>query len=263
MRLAADRGASAAAAELAELALRLTPPEDAGGRHRRALVGARAHQAAGEWTRARAITTDLLAEVELGPVRAEALVLLAALDVIDGIALLESALREADSSPALQSVVHCRLAWAKRFKTGFEHARAALELAEQLDDDVLRARARSVEAILGGSPASRKHRMIFRTAFARFGGAVGGEQLVREATLAVVNTLAPSSKRGRPVLCSSASTTSGASATSRGAPAHSGASRGSSSGPGGGRSRPHTPPTRTTSRSSTGSSCRRTTFRSL
>ncbi len=196
MRLAADRGASAAAAELAELALRLTPPEDAGGRHRRALVGARAHQAAGEWTRARAITTDLLAEVELGPVRAEALVLLAALDVIDGIALLESALREADSSPALQSVVHCRLAWAKRFKTGFEHARAALELAEQLDDDVLRARARSVEAILGWFAGVAEAPDDLPDRVRAFRGAVGGEQLVREATLAVVNTLAPSSKRG-------------------------------------------------------------------
>ena len=113
--LAADRGASAVAAELAEQALRLTPPDEHGERHRRALAAARAHQAAGEWTRARAIATDLLAEVDIGSVRAEALVLLAELESLDrGRALLEAALREAASSPALQSMIHCRLAWARR-----------------------------------------------------------------------------------------------------------------------------------------------------
>ena len=82
-KLAADRAASAVAAELAEQALRLTPPDEHGERHRRALAAARAHQAAGEWTRARAIATDLLAEAEIGPVRAEALVLLAELESLD------------------------------------------------------------------------------------------------------------------------------------------------------------------------------------
>jgi len=46
--LAADRGAAAVAAELAEQALRLTPPEDRDERHRRELAAARAHVAAGE-----------------------------------------------------------------------------------------------------------------------------------------------------------------------------------------------------------------------
>ncbi|HEX8110353.1 MAG TPA: AAA family ATPase, partial [Kofleriaceae bacterium] len=45
--IAGGRGASASAAELAEAALRLTPPGDVGGRHRRALAAARAHRAAG------------------------------------------------------------------------------------------------------------------------------------------------------------------------------------------------------------------------
>ena len=60
---------------------------------------------------------------------------------------------EAASRPALQSDIHCRLAWATRFRTGYvralEHARVALELADELDDDVLRARALTVQAILG------------------------------------------------------------------------------------------------------------------
>jgi DNA-binding CsgD family transcriptional regulator/DNA-binding transcriptional ArsR family regulator len=195
-RLAADRGASAVAAEIAEQALRLTPPDEHGDRHRRALAAARAHQTAGEWTRARAIATDLLAEVEIGSIRAEALVLLAELESFDhGRTLLEAALRETASSPALQSMIHCRLAWARRYKEGFEHARAALELAEELDDDVLRARARSVHAILGWFAGDAEASDDLPARARDFPSAVGGDQLVREATLAVVNTFAPSSKR--------------------------------------------------------------------
>src|SRR6266508_413170 len=44
--LAAERGASAVAAELAEQALRLTPPDERDDRRRRALAAARAHRAA-------------------------------------------------------------------------------------------------------------------------------------------------------------------------------------------------------------------------
>ena len=62
--------------------------------------------------------------------------------------LLEEALYEA-ASPALQSAIHCRLAWEQRFRADFDHARAALELADQLDDDVLRARALAVRGVLG------------------------------------------------------------------------------------------------------------------
>ncbi len=58
--LASDRGASWVAAELAEQALRLTPPDRPDARRRRALAAARAHRVAGEWTHARAIATALL-----------------------------------------------------------------------------------------------------------------------------------------------------------------------------------------------------------
>jgi DNA-binding CsgD family transcriptional regulator len=197
--LAADRGASAVAAELAEQALRLTPSDSTNERHRRALAAARAHHAAGEWTRARTIATDLLAGTEIGALRAEALVLLAELESVDrAVELLEEALREAAARPALQSFIHCRLAWAARFRNGYvralEHARAALELAEELDDELLRGRAQVVQAILGwivGDPEapqlpSRAH---------DFATALGGERLVQEATFAVVNTLASSLRR--------------------------------------------------------------------
>src|SRR4051794_7810641 len=66
VRLATERGSSAIAAELAEQALRLTPPAGTDEHHRRALTAARAHHAAGEWTRARKIAVDLLAERGIG-----------------------------------------------------------------------------------------------------------------------------------------------------------------------------------------------------
>jgi DNA-binding CsgD family transcriptional regulator len=197
--LAGDRGARAAAAELADQALRLTPASARDERRRRALAAARAHRAAGEWTRARTIADELLAEARIDSMRAEALVLLAELESVDrGVVLLEEALAEAASRPALQSVIHCRLAWATRFRKGYvlalEHAAAAVELADELGDGGLRERARAVQAVLAwiaGNPdrpplPSRPH---------DFAAAVGGAQLVQEATFAVVSTLAGSNRQ--------------------------------------------------------------------
>jgi DNA-binding CsgD family transcriptional regulator len=191
--LAAGRGAVAVAAELAEQAVRLTPSGACDERRRRSLAAASAHHGAGEWTRARTITTDLLAEADLGPLRAEALVLLAELEGLHrAVALLEEALREAVSRPALQSVIQCRLALAVRFKKGFdgalEHARAALELADDLDDDALRVRALAMLTFLGcavgdadaPAHAARAHKLA---------SAVGDVELLRQATDALANVL--------------------------------------------------------------------------
>ncbi len=192
-RLATDRGASAAAAELAEHALQLTPSDARDERHRRALAAARAHHAAGEWTRARTIASELLAESGIGPLRAEALVVLAELEGLGrAVALLEEALREASSRPALQARIHCQLAWAARFKKGFvgafEHARAALELADDLDDDALRVRALAMLTFLGcavgdaDAPAyaARAHELAT---------SLGDAELLKKATHAVANVL--------------------------------------------------------------------------
>jgi hypothetical protein len=139
--IAADRGASAEAAELSEQALRMTPEPEVDERGRRALAAARAHQAAGEWTRARTIATSL-ADAERGPVRAEALIVLAELESIDGsIALLEEALLEAESSPLLQVDIQIRPPLRSASARGSSrptNAPAQLELAERLDDDSLK-----------------------------------------------------------------------------------------------------------------------------
>jgi DNA-binding CsgD family transcriptional regulator len=197
VELAADRGATAAAAELAEHALRLTPADSGDERRRRGLAAARANYSAGEWTRARTIGHDLLVKTGAGAARAEVLLLLAELESqVDSIALLEDALLEAPLASALRSTIHRRLAWEDRFRGGFDHARAALEIAEALDDDALRIQARTVKAILGwftgdveaGQSAELTHDLA---------AAVGGDLRVQEATLAFVNTLAPSSERER------------------------------------------------------------------
>ena len=190
---AEGRGAPAVAAELGEHALRLTPPDADGDRHRRALAAARAHRTAGEWTRARTIVADVLTRIPTGSSRAEALVLLAELESVDdSIALLEEALRAAASSPALQSDIHCRLAWSTRFRKGFvgalDHADAALLLAEELDDDALRIQALVMQAILASIVGQTEAPQLATRAY-ELATALGDEPLVREATSAVADTL--------------------------------------------------------------------------
>ncbi len=181
--VAAGRGASASAAELAEAALRLTPADEVGERHRRALAAARAHRACGEWTRARTIASALLEDSEIGPLRADVLFLLAELEGLDrAVALLEEALHEATSRPALQAAIQCRLAWSSRFKEGYaeavEHARVSLDLADEVDDDALRVDALAMMTFLGtavGDPrapayAARAHDIAVATGDARMLG---------------------------------------------------------------------------------------------
>ena len=192
-RVAVDRGAVALAAELAEHALRLTPAEDEDDLDRRALAAARAHSSAGEWTRARTIATDLLTNRDAGALRAEALLLLAEFEGLErATALLEEALGAATRQPALQATIHCRLAWVTRFNKGFaaalEHARAALELADDLDDDALRVAALGMVTFHGlalGDPEAPAYAERAR----ELATAVGDEASNREAEDAVVNVL--------------------------------------------------------------------------
>ena len=191
--IAAGRGASASAAELAEAALRMTPTNEVTMCHRRALVAARAHHAAGEWTRARTIAGELLEDSTLGSLRPDVLFLVAELEGLDrAVALLEEALREATSRPALQAAIQCRLAWSARFAKGFdgalEHARVSLELADEVDDDALRVEALVMMSFLGsavGDPeaptyAERAHEIAVPT---------GDPRLIRTARFALVDTI--------------------------------------------------------------------------
>jgi DNA-binding CsgD family transcriptional regulator len=190
------RGAPAVAAELAEHALRLTPEAAPDNRRRRALAAARAHQTAGEWTRARALGESLLDGAETVPWRAEALVLLAELASADeSVVLLEQAFDEPSAPPALRSAIQCRLAWANRFRSHADHAGLALEIAERLDDDVLRTRARAVQAVLAWFRGDAGADAQLRAVAPDIAGALGGERLVQEATQAIVNGLPPAEAR--------------------------------------------------------------------
>ena len=105
------------------------------------------------------MASALLEEPDVGALRAEVLLLLAGLVGLDhGTALLEEASREAASRPALQSAIQCRLAWTVRFSGGFvgafEHARRALELADELGDDGLRLDALEMLVFLGRAIAN-------------------------------------------------------------------------------------------------------------
>jgi DNA-binding CsgD family transcriptional regulator len=191
-RQAASRGASAAAAELAEQALRLTPTAATDDRDRRALAAARAEQGAGEWMRAQTIAGDVLARSASNVVRAEALVLLAELESVDSaVSLLEQALVEAASQPALQVQILLKLAWATRYRLGCvgaaEHARAALEIAEQLDDDAERAAVHFGLAWLGELSGDAEAPVHAARALA-IAQRLGSDELAHEASVLVARS---------------------------------------------------------------------------
>jgi DNA-binding CsgD family transcriptional regulator len=142
--VAGERGMSLAAAELAEHALRLTPLERDGDVHRRGIAATRAQQHAGAGIRAREIAADVLARASPGARRAEALILGSEIeDAGPAVTLLEQALTEAVGTPGLEARIHARLGGEGRAARGgawaAQHTREALRLAEQLNDDSLRA----------------------------------------------------------------------------------------------------------------------------
>jgi DNA-binding CsgD family transcriptional regulator len=147
-RQALARGAVASAAELGEHALRLTRPAADDDRHRRTLAAARARLAGGEVERARTLARELVGTAPDGPRRAEALLLLAEVEVSNvqkSIALRREALQHAAGLPALEASIHQGLANTVRFVEGVaageKHARAAVQLAERVGDDALLAGA--------------------------------------------------------------------------------------------------------------------------
>ena len=153
--VARDRGLSIAAGELAEHAVRLTSATAAEDRHRRAMTAARMRMSAGEGNRARVLADDVEARASAGRQRAEALILRSELlQHAVGVALLEDALSESIGDPQLQAAIHTALAEAGWFSSlkphawSERHARAAMRLAERLDDDGLRANALGLLAVL-------------------------------------------------------------------------------------------------------------------
>ncbi|HET7017702.1 MAG TPA: AAA family ATPase [Streptosporangiaceae bacterium] len=144
--VAEHRGAPATAAELLELAARLTEDGQPDDRHRRLVSAARLLGRAGETRAASALLTDLAQAAPPGPQHAEVLAYLGWLDeddVAGSIRLLETALAEAGDTPILRARIHAYLSDYRSMRGDHpgarEDAHRALEFAEQTSDQALTA----------------------------------------------------------------------------------------------------------------------------
>jgi DNA-binding CsgD family transcriptional regulator len=200
------RGATVAAAELGEHALRLTPADLGEERHRRAIAAARLQLAARDARRARVLARELVAASAKGRPRAEALVLQSDVeneggaDLDHAVALRREALREAAVPLVLQSEIHRWLGAAVRLTEGLRsaesHARASVELAEELRNDALCAGALATLALVrfnAGEPdapglAERAYDLAL---------SAGDPQQRSEAGFSLAHVLAWSARLGR------------------------------------------------------------------
>ena len=144
-RTARAHGASAAAADLAEQALRLTPVSGSDDARRRLFLAADLHLGAGDTERANALLEDARTEAAPGIERATVLAHLARAQVSPqrAIPLYHEALLEAQGDNALQATIHAGLAmWmrlgADGFRRALEHAELAVSLASDIVDAELR-----------------------------------------------------------------------------------------------------------------------------
>ncbi|HEY7282039.1 MAG TPA: AAA family ATPase, partial [Actinomycetota bacterium] len=142
-RLAGSRGAPDAAAELCEMAVRLTPADRADHLLDRTLESAKYHVAAGDAVRARHLLEATVDASPPGSGRARALMFLGAIRPSEGswakaLELYEQALAEAGTDDALRGRIEQGLAYAHLFTgdtpTAELHARTALEVAERGHD---------------------------------------------------------------------------------------------------------------------------------
>ncbi len=159
------RGAPDAAAELSEMAVRLTPADRPGELGERTIQTSNHHVAAGNTVRARALLEEAVGGASPGLFRARAMRRLAGvLAEQEGwtaaMPMLRLALDEAADSPPLRGSIEQGLGYAGLFTGDLAsaevHARSALELAEQTGDPPVLAEALQfvayVEFVLGGGP---------------------------------------------------------------------------------------------------------------
>jgi DNA-binding NarL/FixJ family response regulator len=160
-----DRGALPAAAELSELARRLTPAELDESRHRRTVDGAIFAWEAGEAERARRLLSEARSTAPPGPRRAEVLYWLGHLEEYEGdrrrgAELYREARTNAGDDLTLRAHTEEGLASVlfllrTDLSAAADHARTAVELSHQVGDDAMEIAALSalglVDAVTGGS----------------------------------------------------------------------------------------------------------------
>ena len=141
---AAARGATAAGADLSELAAALTGADDPIQSRRRRLRAANLHRLVGNLERAVTLLEELLAELPSGLERADVLLELATTrkdDLPKMVALCDEALAAAAEDDARCTRILAYRSWAYLFEAEIDaalrDARAALRTAEQVGDPVL------------------------------------------------------------------------------------------------------------------------------
>jgi tetratricopeptide (TPR) repeat protein len=178
------RGAPDAAADLAELAILLTPADRAEDRSRRGLGAAEYLFEAGDTRRARSLLEETVRVLPTGLARGKALRLLGAIrwydNPTDAARMLEEALEEAQGDPALGGGIERDLAWVAMYagdlRDATQHAISSLELADRQDDAALRAEALTAVGFTAGcmglrsafETLERAIRLAERTEGARF-----------------------------------------------------------------------------------------------
>jgi tetratricopeptide (TPR) repeat protein len=166
-RFARGRGAPDAAADLAELARRATPPDDRDDARRRSLEAAEYHFDAGDASRALEVLQAAIDREPPGPTRAEMLFRLSAMswmNLVDGVrAPAERALAEAGEDLEVRSGIEVSLAWVAFYlgdlTTAMIHAQRAIHDAARASGPGARADALAtlgfVEFVLGEPETDR------------------------------------------------------------------------------------------------------------
>jgi DNA-binding CsgD family transcriptional regulator len=171
----ARRGAPEGAAEFAERAYRLTPPDLAEQRGERAAAAGWHAWQAGDGRRARELVQEAAAICPSGPKRARVLDKLFRLEVQTGdsrtvLDRFHAALNEAGEESVLRAALHEIVAWAfllmrEDMRTAAHHARLAVQLGEQVDDpaqlsDALAVQAQAEFFLGGGLPSPAMERAL-------------------------------------------------------------------------------------------------------
>ena len=143
-REAYQRGASEAAAELAELAVNMTPHTEAEARRARLVTAAQFRFESGDPGRARTLVDDVVASDTPGPGRAAALLRRSTYErycgdpVASWTATLEAALVDAAGVEPLELAIHMALGFAAANTAGaadaMRHVQAVSRLADRVDD---------------------------------------------------------------------------------------------------------------------------------
>jgi DNA-binding CsgD family transcriptional regulator len=149
-RAVGRRGVATAAAELAEQARELTPPESTARIRTRAMLAAECHLVAGDLRRARVLLEEVVAATTPGTTRAHALMLLGQVryhqdSFPDAAGLLAQARREAAGGTRLLGLVEGQLSFvllsAGDLAGAANHAAYALELLEEVGPSAALAEA--------------------------------------------------------------------------------------------------------------------------